>query len=218
MALHINLYNEIHKAEQARRRDPLKLAGLLGIAVAILLAFWYLYRLNTVSEAESQAGGVAAEWTKLEPRQKKAAEQEQLLLAQSKTNQLLVDRVQNRFYWAPLLQELAAVVPGNIQITTFAGDFDPQKGPSVVLSGVSAGQQPRTVAETFRLALQEKLLAAHHEVTVTFDANSLEDSLDLVNVDGQALPTATFKIRLQIKDKPAEPKQPASPAASKQPK
>ncbi|MEI6349576.1 MAG: hypothetical protein WCP06_00550 [Verrucomicrobiota bacterium] len=214
MALHINLYNEIQKAEQARRRDPLKLAGLAGIVVAFLFAFYYLYRLSVVSGAEAKAGGIAAEWSKLEPRQKKAAEQETEAIARTRTNQALVERVQSRFYWAPLLEEVASVVPPNVQITSLAGEVEPRKTPaSIVLSGVAAGQQPRTAAEKFRLALQEKLSASKLDVSVSFDANSLEDSIEVVRLEGQMLPTATFKIRVLIKDKLAAAAPSATPAA-----
>ena len=203
MALHINLYNEIQKAELARRRDPLKLASFAGIAFAVLLAFYYLYRWNAVSGVDSEAKRLLAEWSKVEPRQKQAIAQEQDLRNQQKANQLLVERVQNRFYWGPIFEELASVVPRNVQITSLVGDADLQKPPvTLLLAGVAAGQEPRTVAEQFRLALQQKLAATRKEVLVSFDANSLEDSPNTISLDGKSLATATFKIRVQLRSKP----------------
>lgn len=199
MALHINLYHEIHKQEEERRRDPFKLAMLGLILIAVALAGYYFYRAEAVHGVESQLAQVQAEWAKLGPQAASAKTREAGLLIQEKANQALIDRLQGRFYWAPFLGQIAATAPRNVQITSFVGDLKVRKGPvDVLLAGVAAGQQPRSEAEKFRLDLLKKLASSFYGVSATFDANSLEDSPEIISLDGQSLATVTFKIRLHF--------------------
>ena len=215
MALHINLYNELQKEAQARRRDPAKLAMLGGVALAVLMVFYYGYRRSAVAALDAHAGGLRAEWTRLQPDQTAAKAREAELMVQQKANEALVERLQGRFYWAPFLERLGRAVPANVQIASLVGEFSDRKKPvSVLLNGIAAGQQPRTVADDFLKTLQQKLSKDYEALTAQFDANSLEDGAATVDLNGQALPTATFRIRLQFK---AEPPAPAQAAATPSP-
>ena len=207
MALHLNLYHEIHRQAERERRDPVKLAGLAGVVFLVFLVVWFSYRLSVVSKVERQRNELQATWSGLEPQMKKAVENETRSLGQQKSNQALVERIQERFYWAPLLDKFAATTPAHIQIVSLTGEFgvdkENKKTVTVLMRGVAAGVQPRTAAEDYRRTLQEQLTGLYSAVSVGFDANSLEDGVETVSLDGQTLGTATFRIRAQFNPNPA---------------
>lgn len=216
MPLRINLFYEHQKQEQARQRDPTKLGALGAVILVLLLVCYYGYRQSAVSMAVNKASRLRADWAKTEPELKAAATREQDLLAQQKVNQALIERIQGRFYWAPFLERFGTAVPANVQILSLAGDWPARGRPvNVLLSGIAAGMQARTVAEDFRISLQQKLSKDYGEVTSTFDTNSLEDGAAPVTVNGQSLPTALFRIRLQFSPTPPVTATPTpSPAAN----
>jgi len=203
MALHLNLYHEIHRQEDRERRDPVKFAALVAVVVMLLLVLWYFYRLSAVVKIEMQRNTLQSSWATLSPQMKSASDSETLLLARQKNNQALVERLQGRFYWAPLLEKLAAIVPPNVQIVSLDGDLSQDKTKpktvDVLMRGVAAGVQPRTAAEDFRRSLQVGFSELYNEVSVVFDANSLEDAPENVQLAGQTLGTSTFRIRVQFK-------------------
>jgi len=220
MALHLNLYHEIHRQSERERRDPVKLAMLAGLVLAVLLALWYFYRLNTVGDLERKRSELQAMWTKLEPQMKAAVEIEPELLARQKSNQALVERIQQRFYWGPFLEKIATLTPEHIQILAFTGTVEPDKevgkAVTVLVRGVAAGVQPRTSAEDFRRSLLQAFSGLYGDVSAGFDANSLEDGVENVQLRGQNLGTATFRIRLQIHPaSPTEHSSSAEPGKSK---
>ena len=213
MALHINLYNELQQQAEARRRDPAKLAALGGVLFFMLLVAYYAYRSSEVGALQAKLGGLQGEWARIEPQNTAAHAHEAELLLLQKNNQALVDRVQGRFYWATFLDRFSAAVPANVQIISFVGDFQKVEGPvSVVLSGIAAGAQARAVAEQFRTSLQQKLSKNYAGLTANFDSNSLEDGAAQAEINGQSLPTATFRIRLEFKPTPPVAEQTSPPA------
>lgn len=205
MALHLNLFHEIHKQAERERRDPVKLAALAALAVATALVIWYFCRLSAVGGVERHCNELRSTWASLEPKMKTAQENEPKLLAQQKSNAALVERIQGRFYWAPFLEKFAALTPLSVQVVSLTCDVEakPPRTPSVLVKGVAAGAQPRTAAEAYRRALQEGLSKSYGEVSAVFDANSLEDGAETVLLEGQTLGTATFRIRINL---PAEAK------------
>src|SRR4051794_25859889 len=106
MALHLNLYHELQKKQRAKKRDPLKLS-MYGIALVVLcFVAYYFTRVAQVSEINSKLSGIGIEWQGLEPKQKAAAAQEAELNAQIKLSETLVQRIEGRMYWAPILQRI----------------------------------------------------------------------------------------------------------------
>ena len=215
MALHLNLYHEFHKQADQERRDPVKLASLGLVVLLLCLVLWYFYRSSAVRSVEARRNDLRAQWSKLEPQLKAALDNEPKLLTRQKSNQELVERLHHRFYWAPLLAQLQALVPPNVQIISLTGDIDSpidgQKPPMrLIVKGMAAGALPRAAAEEFRQSLQTGLSQLYSEVSVVFDSNSLEDGLEVVQINGQALPTAIFKIRVLFKQPAASPEVPKS--------
>ena len=198
MALHLNLYHEVNKAKAIKRRDPLKLS-LYGLAAVIAgFASYYVIELVKLHTINTELSMVKGEFTKLEPLAKTAKKREDELNAQMKSGDLLVKKVENRFYWAPMLEQIMQVVPREVQVTRLAGDIagDGLRRCSLSLDGLSAGADARKVAEDLRTALAEKFSATFKNVTSKF--RSLEDGTEMVMLDGRQTPTAIFGISVEF--------------------
>ena len=78
--------------------------------------------------------------------------------------------MENRFYWAPLFEQLIQVVPSDVQITGLDGSVssDGLKKVTLTVTGIATGGEPRAKAEELRIALQNKLAAQYHQPTRHF--------------------------------------------------
>jgi hypothetical protein len=208
MALRLNLYHEVLKAEALKRRDPLKISIYGLSAIAACFASWYCVELVRMHTINDQFLKVKGEFDHVEPLAKAAKKREDELNQQAATSVQMVKRIEGRFYWAPLLAELTQVVPREVQITRLGGDVngDVLRHCSLTLDGLSAGSDPRRVAEELRTAIAERLSTHYKNVTSTFKA--LEDGSEMVMLDGRQVGTATFVIIVQFNsgdDKPTAP-------------
>jgi Tfp pilus assembly protein PilN len=198
MALHLNLYHEIQKQHRARKRDPLKL-GMYGMALVILgFIAYYFVRVAQVSEFTTRLTSLEQEWQTQEPKRKAAEERESEIRANMALADALVKRIEGRFYWAPMLDRLMQTVPREVQIVRLdaSRSADKTRTVSFTLNGISTGNEPRQVAEDLRTALAAKFEDANSKATATFKV--LEDREERVELDGQALRTATFAIQLDV--------------------
>ena len=203
MALHLNLYHEIQKQKLQSRRDPLRL-GMVGLGVvALCLAGYYFLRLREASVVMGRLDQMQAEWEKMEPEMKAASAREADLSQSIKTSDTLIHRIENRFYWAPLLDQLLEVTPKSVQITKFDGQSANDKVAtcSFSITGLSSGTEPRRVAEELRTALRNKFAENYTGVAATFQ--TLEDAPETVLVDGKNMPVANFGIKLDMARKEA---------------
>ena len=198
MALHLNLYHEAITAKAIQRRDPLKLAMFGLIAVVAGFASYYVIELVKLHSINNSLATVKEEFAKLEPLAKAAKKREEELNAQTKSGDLLVKKVESRFYWAPMLEQLMEVVPREVQVTRLAGDIAGEglRHCSLSLDGLSAGADARKVAEELRTAIAEKFTGNYKNVTSKF--RSLEDGTELVMLDGKQVPTAMFAISVDF--------------------
>lgn len=208
MALHLNLYHEVIKAKALKRRDPLKLSIYALSAITVLCACWYLFQLMRLHSVNEELARVKADFDKIEPAAKAAKKQEEELVAKSRASVQLEKRMENRFYWAPVLADIMQVVPQEVQITRMGGDIsgDGLRRCMITIDGLSAGPDPRKVAEELRTALAERFAPQYKNVSSTF--KMLEDGTELVMLDGKQMPTATFAINVQLytgEEKPAAP-------------
>ena len=198
MGLHLDLYHEAHTAKAIKRRDPLKLS-LYGLAAVIAgFAGYYVMELVKYHSVSNELATVKNEFTKLEPLAKVAKKREAEITAETKSGDLLVKKVEGRFYWAPLLAQIMQVVPREVQVTRLAGDLTGEglRRCSISLEGLSAGADARKVAEELRTALAEKFATTHKNVSSKF--RSLEDGAEQVMLDGKPAPTAMFAITLEL--------------------
>lgn len=198
MPLRLNLYHEIEKKKALKRRDPLKISIASLIAVAVGFAGYYFYQLGVQSSLSSELAGVQSEYNSIAAKAEIAQKRADEMAATLKTSETLVKRIEGRFYWAPVLETLAQSVPRDVQITRLAGEVASEgtKRCSLTVDGLAAGAEPRKVAEDLRRILGEKFATKFKEVTSTF--RSLEDSPEMVKLDGAQLPTATFAITIQM--------------------
>ncbi|HEX8296791.1 MAG TPA: hypothetical protein VF593_10845 [Chthoniobacteraceae bacterium] len=208
MALHLNLFHEIQKAKQLQRRDPLKLSIFGLIAVASGFALYYFVELGRAHAINQELQQAQAEYQALEPKAKAAKLKEEELNGEIIKADRLIGRIEKRFYWGPILDELSRVVPREVQITRFTGGVagDSPRTCSLVLDGLSAGEDPRRVAEELRTAIAERFGSKFKTVTSNF--KSLEDGTELVMLESKQLATATFAINVQLithDDAPAVP-------------
>jgi Tfp pilus assembly protein PilN len=212
MPLTLNLLHEEQKQLHQRKRDPLKL-GLLSLGgVALLFVSYYAWRLFADSQLTAQLRDRQAQWAKQEPLAKAAEAQEASLNQTISTAKLVTQRIENRFYWAPLLDTLLKTVPPTIQLTSLTGSSETKdEKVSILLEGIAAAAEPRAGAEQFRTSLAEALGKKYPNVSTTF--RNLEETVGTVNLDGKTLPTAKFTIDVQMQKPNAVPA--AEPAAER---
>ena len=197
MPLTINLLHEEQYLLQQRKRDPLKL-GLYALAgVAALFVMYYGWRFVSSSALKAQVRSRQAEWAKQEPAASAAAAQEKDVTTQVAAAAVVSKRIENRFYWAPLLETLVKNVPANVQLIVLAGDND-SKTDSIHLTieGIVAGDVPRLAADRFRTSLSDNLGKSYQGVATSF--RSLEDTSTPVSLNGKSTPTAHFTIEVQM--------------------
>lgn len=198
MSLHLNLYHEVIKAKALKRRDPLKLTMYALSAVVAGFAGYYVVQAVKLHSLNTELASVKAEFDKLEPTAKTAKAREDELTVKLNAGNLLVKKVENRFYWAPLLEQIMQVVPREVQVTRLVGDLAGEGTRRCALSidGLSAGADARNVAETLRTAIAEKIAPQHKNVTSKF--RMLEDGPEMAMLDGKQVPTATFAINVEF--------------------
>lgn len=198
MALHLNLFHEALTAKAIKRRDPLKLAMFGLVAVIASFASYYVIELVKLHSINNSLATVKDEFSKLEPQAKIAKKREEELNAQMKSGDLLVKKVESRFYWAPMLEQIMQVVPREVQVTRLAGDIAGEglRHCSISLDGLSAGADARKVAEDLRTAIAEKFTGSYKNVSSKF--RSLEDGTEMVLLDGKQVPTAMFGISVDL--------------------
>lgn len=198
MALNINLYHEVQKTRQLKRRDPLKLS-MYGLgAIAALFAVYYAVELGRMGSMKAELKKIQAEYNALEPKAKAAKKREEEINLEIKKSELMAKRIEERFYWAPMLEQISQTVPRDVQITRMVGDLTGEGllKCSLILDGIATGPDPRKVAEDLRTAIAEKLGPKYKSVTSNF--KSLEDGTEMVLLDGKQLPTASFAINVQL--------------------
>lgn len=198
MPLRLNLYHEVQKQAALKRRDPLKLS-LFGLcAVAACMAGYYFVQLGKSHSLNGELDRLKADYARLDPEAKAALKREEELTAKIKVNESLERRIEDRFYWAPLLEELVGVVPREVQLVKLTGETsaDASQKCTFSINGVSAGTDPRRIAEDLRIAVAERLGAKYRNVTASF--RSLDEGAETVSLEGKQLPTATFVIGVDL--------------------
>jgi len=203
MPLHVNLYHEVQRQELARRRDPLRL-GMMGLAViAAGFVAYYFVVLEQAHLVGSQYAALQDEYSRLQPKAAAAKAREDELNTEISTSDTLVKNIDGRFYWAPVLDQVLKTVPRTVQLTQFSATTPGTAIGSVntvEISGISSAIEPRKEAEALRTALNTRLGTKFDGVSALF--KTLDDSDEVVLLDGRRLATANFNIevRLQAKD------------------
>src|SRR3954469_4272302 len=203
MALHLNLLHEEIFEQRQRQRDPLKIGIRVLIALGALMAAYYLLNAYKVLEIRNRLGQAQHDWAKVEPKvtaaQKRTAELNGII----STTKVLDGMMDNRFYWAPVLEKLSRCVALNAQLTSIDGTVSDDGKITVVAEGLAAGREPRAAAEELRQLLAEQLGQTYKDVKVEFKV--LEDLDTIVNIGGSNQAMARFGINASFATKEAKP-------------
>ncbi len=213
MALHLNLLHEEILEQRQRQRDPLKIGMIALVGCGVLLFLYYTWNAYRTLEIKSRLTTIERAWKKIEPgvtaAQKRVADLEGVI----KTTRALDDYIDNRFFWAPVLQKVSRCVAPNTQLTNFEGAVqDENRGIDVSLEGIAAGREPRSVAEDLRQMLLEQFRQSYSDVKAEF--KTLEDLDTIVNVAGTHMATAHYILTVNF-NPAAVPKPGESPAATR---
>ena len=216
MPLTINLLHEEQYLLKQRKRDPLKL-GLYALAgVAALFIMYYGYRLISSTALNQEVKARQAEWAKQDPAQNAAIAQQKELTSKITAADILGRRIENRFYWGPLLETLLRAVPANVQLVNFTGNNEPGADRlSISLEGIVAGDVPRLTADQFRTSLNDSLGKHYQNVVTSF--RSLDDGNTSVALNGKPVLTAHFTIEVSMARPSAVPTPAPMPERRKRP-
>jgi hypothetical protein len=212
MALHLNLLHEQILEQRQRQRDPLKIGLLILVGLAVLLFLFYSWRGYQLLHSKSRLGALEHEWKKSEPALTAAKSRIEELNRAIKTTRTLDDYIDDRFLWAPFLQKMAGCVAPNMQLISLSGTVgDENKGIDVVIEGVAAGSEPRSVAEDLRQMLLDQLKQLYADVKAEF--RSLEDIDQVAVIGGVQQQLARYILVLNLK--PNAPKPTPAPASAR---
>lgn len=212
MALHLNLNHELERLRAERRRDPLKLTMIGLTLVAALFVVQYMWTMTQTARVTSERDVKSREFTQKEPLAKAAALEEVELRRKLGNSERFQARIEGRFYWAPLLQLVVENVPGNVHLTRLSGEVnaDDQSKVQFKLEGLVAGAEPLTAAEEFRKSFSQVLETKYKNISTSFPHLDGGGS-ETVPIDGKAVPTATFSIKVQMQHRESS----ATPAPKK---
>lgn len=211
MALRINLYHEIQRTRKQEQYDPLKISFICLGVIALALAGLYFTKLSEINDLRARYAAHKAELSKLQPAAAQAKLDEAEATKQLQLAETFTKRIEDRFYWAPVMETVSQVIPRNVQITKLYGDIsavglsEPVRRVGLNLDGITAGEQPRKVAEDLRLALIETLGKKFKGVTASF--RSLDDRVERIKLDNADMNTALFSITISFQAVSPEPAQ-----------
>lgn len=203
MALHLNLLHEEILEQRQRQRDPLKIGMMVLAGLGALMLVYYLWNAYKVLEIRNRLGQAQHDWAKVEPKvtaaQKRTAELNGII----STTNVLDGMIDNRFFWAPVLEKLSRCVALNAQLTNVDGSVADNGRITLTVDGVAAGREPRAAAEELRQLLLEQLSQSYFEVKVEFKA--LEDLDTITNIGGSNMAMARFSINATFGSTAAKP-------------
>jgi hypothetical protein len=198
MALRLNLNHEILQAERLRKRDPLKLSIIGLSAIAACFASYYFFQLAKMGVISQEYARKKGEFDSIEAKAAAAKIRDEELAVTMRAGDNMVQRIEGRFYWAPMFEQLVNAVPPEVQITKLSGDVQGEspKKCRLTIDGLSSGTDPRKVAEELRTSIAESFGTKYKNVATSF--RSLEDGIETVQVGGVPRPTATFAINVEF--------------------
>jgi len=216
MPLHVNLYHEVQEQERARQRDPFRLAMLAALLVAIGFVANYFVVLERSHNISLKYGELQGQWATISPKAKTAKARQDEIDAEVAASNAMMKNVNGRFYWAPVLGEMLKTVPRTVQLTHMEAEVSGGANPgsfTLSITGVSSAIEPRKEAEALRVALVSRLGAAFGPVSSVF--KNLDDSDDIVILDGRRLATASFGLDFQVQVNDAAATTPGTAAGRK---
>lgn len=194
MALSINLYHEVLRTKKQEQYDPLKLSIIGLIVIGCCLFGWYFVELGRKSSAVGTYNSKQEEFKRLDRQEKADKVRETELTKQLAVAEKLGKRIEERFYWAPVLEDIAVSVPEFVQTTKVVADVQGEalRKIQMTIEGVAAGEEPRSVAEDFRMALVGRLTKKFKNVNSSY--KTLDEVAEPQTINGKSYRIATFSI------------------------
>jgi Tfp pilus assembly protein PilN len=196
MPLHINLLHEEQSKVVERKRDPLKLGILAMLVVAAIFYAYYLTRKSSSEGLAKERAALEAQLAAVAPKAEQAKLDAAAATAAMAATTAVEKLINDRFYWGPLFTEILGGTGPEIQITGFDGALRSAENVTFTVIGVSAGREPRAVAERLRQNLEDRLKKVYGTVASQFV--SLENSETPLILNGKSFATANFTISFQI--------------------
>jgi hypothetical protein len=148
---------EAQAAEEARRRDPVKLGIWVAGFCVLVVVIWIGKIQLDISYANTQLAAITADWRKAEPNYNMVTNFfDRKTQVNSKLDSL--DQLStNRFLWAPVLNALQQTVVDNIEVTHVIGSqsFVVQDA-SFVGSGSTKKMLPAKTIEKIKLTIDAR--------------------------------------------------------------
>jgi hypothetical protein len=193
MALHLNLLHEEILEHRQRQRDPLKIGILVLAGCGALLFIYYAWSGYRTLEIKRHLAAVQRDWKKVEPEVTAAQKRSAELTGIINATRALDRYIDNRFFWAPVMEKISHCVAPNAQLTALEGVVhEDGKGVTVTVDGVAAAREPRSAAEDLRQMLLEQFKQSYQDVKVEFKA--LEDLDTVTSAGGMKMPMAHYTI------------------------
>jgi hypothetical protein len=155
MPIRINLMAEAQAAEEARRRDPVKLGIWIAAFFVIVVGLWILKKQMDIYFANSTLANRTDQWNHKKPQfdqvtnfQARIAEVNQKLAA--------LDRLStNRFLWGSVLNALQLTVVDHVSVTQIVGEQTyATQDPTFIGAGSSKVTLPGGVIEKIKLTIE----------------------------------------------------------------
>src|SRR5688572_28693493 len=159
MPFNINLYHEVLRTRREEQYDPLRLS-MIGLGVIVAgLAGYYLLALAGKSSVDSEYKSKQRAFAELTPKVAAAVKEEEEINKTLAIAEKMAKRIEDRFYWGPVFEQIALSVPPTVQITRCNGDvgLDAARKVQITMDGIAAGEEPFRVAEGLRVKLIEML-------------------------------------------------------------
>lgn len=199
MPIRLNLLNEAHAAEEARRRDPVKRAVLGGVVVISCVLGWSSFLQLRAVRANSEFSNLQSQWTAMEKDYKKVVDNRRISLEAEQKLAALQSLTTNRFLWGNLLNELQFVLAGTegTHITRLRGEQSFQlqaeaKAKPAKDKEKETPAKPATSTERIVLTIDAKDASAQPGDQVT----KLKSTLATPMLPGTSAPSTTNQVAL----------------------
>jgi Tfp pilus assembly protein PilN len=207
MALTHNLLYPKQQAELERKLDPIKIGLLLGLVIVIGLVLFWVVQGAAVDSLEKQRKDLQQTWGRLEDQMEAAKKQQATDEEKLATATALVESVEERFYFAPVLELLLENVPNSAQINSVSMNYNPQADEAnIQVAGKVAGktdQDSRARADALRIRLRDAFRETYGE-DVILEMPTLV-SAQPVTIRGNRFNTNDFLFTITIpSDEPDE--------------
>jgi hypothetical protein len=122
MPIRLNLLAEQQAAEEMRRRDPVKRAGMVGGVLVGIMAVWCGFGQLQVMQANNELNKAQSDWNSIEKKYQATLKSKSNLDEQEGRLNSLHNLATNRFLWSVPLDAMQNVMVDNVQVIRFSAE------------------------------------------------------------------------------------------------